>query len=96
MADEQNDKPSIYTGIYHELGKISAASDSMIREMTSVRGEIKERTAAIVAKLEEHVKEDDSRFRPLEQMSARIYGVIAAVSVFWIVITTLAVLWVKN
>jgi len=96
MSDETNDKPSIAAGIYHELGKISSASESMIREMTAVRSEIKERTSAIIMKLDDHVREDNIRFKPLERMHATIYGVIAAVSVFWIVATTVVVIWLKQ
>jgi hypothetical protein len=92
MPDE-TERPTVYTGIYHELGKISAASESMIREMVSVKHEIKERTESILNRLEQHSESDDARFEPLEKMHAQFYAVIATVSAFWIVVTTIAVLW---
>lgn len=93
MADDINERHPIYTGIYHELGKISSAQESMIREMVGVRNEIKERAGAIVLKLEQHIVEDEQRFEPLEKMHAQFYAVIATVSVFWIVVTTFVVIW---
>ena len=96
MGDETNDKPTISTGIYHELGKISSATESMAREIMAVRLDIRERTQEIVKKFDEHVKEDEARFGPLERLHANVYAVLATVSVFWIIATTLVVLWLKQ
>lgn len=92
---ENNEDRGINIQIFHELGKLSEAQQSVLREMGGIRLDVKERADGIIRELDSHKREDDLRFKPLEDTRSKAFGIIAAVSVFWIMITTGLLVWFK-
>lgn len=62
MADEDKKLMNVDTQIFHELGKLSADQQALIREMSGIRQDVKERTDAIVRKVDNHSVDDTVRF----------------------------------
>src|SRR5690349_10747857 len=92
MGEEQQ---SYSMQIFHELGKLTSSCESIIRETSAVRSELNTRSSDIIKQLADHMKEDDARFKPLENAHWRTLGIIAAVTVFWIVVMGLAGLYLS-
>lgn len=62
MADDDKKMMNVDTQIFHELGKLGADQQSIIREMTGIRTDVKERTDSVVKKIDAHLSDDTTRF----------------------------------
>lgn len=61
-SDEDKKLMNVDTQIFHELGKLGADQQSIIRETTGIRADVKERTDAVLNKVADHLVDDTKRF----------------------------------
>lgn len=84
MAEDPETKLNVQ--IFHELGKLGADQQSIIREIGNSRVDVKERTDTIVKAVDAHVLDDklrfekhDGRLSALENWRWYILGIAAAI-----------------
>lgn len=90
MADEP--KGSLDVQIFHELGKLGADQQSILREIGNSRVDFKDRTDTIVKAVDIHLADDknkfsehDGRLKVLENWRWYILGLAAAIgAVVWL------------